>query len=501
MVGGMKAIASCQFSCLFLWGVLTPVAATAQVTVIGDSLTKEYQITFPGVPPLVSGLDETNPAARNWSEILNESRNEHFDLGAFRNFVIFNQWTDLRLLGHEYNWALPGATARVIRNVVTGQNLDEITGDEVFATLISFAPEWMQTVPRMTAQVQTTSAAAVIWCGANDLQSGNTDPGAQVNGTKISYHTIYNGDGTGAGNPQPLMDSIQASIQAIAQHVRSARPGLPIAVCAVPHIGGTPRMREATPTEPERTGRVTTALHALNASLRAWTENTLDGVWVDTQELTENLIDTEHLVIGDVTFFNRSDEAASGAPRGAHNRFLFSHDGFHPGTALQALVARRVHAALRAKAPDVFGASAPITDRELLVTVLGIPADTGFTEFMATSGAPPDQRGPGDDPDGDGLPNIGEFSLADNSPFPGGAIALPVPGADLPNASATLTWRPRFQSNVYAAITCQSSSDLKNWNDVPAAQITVAPDGAHTARVPVGANPHLYLRLRFTATP
>ncbi|MFN0126958.1 MAG: SGNH/GDSL hydrolase family protein [Verrucomicrobiales bacterium] len=476
-------------------------AAVERVTVLGDSLTKEYQISFPGLPPLVDGLDPTNPAARNWSEILHERRNAHFDLGIFRNSFFLNRWTDLRVIGHEYNWAVPGATARAVRNLITGQNLDEITSDEDFELFLQIAPDWAQTSARLTTQVQTTSAAAVIWCGANDLRYGNTDPAAQVGGVQVTYNTIYNGDGTGVGNPQRLMDSIQSSVQAIAQHVRSARAGLPIVVCAVPHIGCAPAVQVSAPTDEVRTGRVTSALHALNTNLRNWTENTLGGVWVDTQELTESLIEGGDVVFGGVTFFNQSDEATGADPPAAHNRYIFSHDGFHPGTAMHALIAQHVQAALRAKAPGVFGASPVLTDRELIVTVLGIPANTGFVEFMAGSGAPANQRGPTDDPDGDSLVNLGEFSLADNTPFPGGRTVLPVPGVDLNTASVTLTWVPRFQSNIYVAITCQSSPDFVNWTDVPAARVTVAGDGSHTARVPVVGHPALYLRLKFTALP
>ena len=232
---------------------LLPLGAES-VTVLGDSLTKEYQVTFPGLPGVVDGLDPANPSARNWSEVLHEHRNAHFNLGQFRN-SLFNRWPDLRLLGHEYNWAVPGATARAIRNLITGQNMDEITSDPDISDFIPFAPEWAQTAARMTTQVQTQSAAAVLWCGANDLRYGNTDPSTQIGGTDITYQTIYNGDGTGVGNPQPLMDSIRSSLQACAQHLRTARPTLPIVVCAVTHIGFSPAVQANAPTNEARTGR------------------------------------------------------------------------------------------------------------------------------------------------------------------------------------------------------------------------------------------------------
>lgn len=486
-----------------LLAMTVPLGAVERISVIGDSLTKEYQITFPGLPPLVDGIDSTNPSARNWSEILNEHRNAHFDLGQFKNSFFFNRWTDLRLLGHEYNWAVPGATARALRNLITGQDVAELTGDSDISEFLPYAPDWAQTAARLTAQVQTTSAAAVVWCGGNDLRFGNTDPTCQVGGTPITYDTIYDGNGTGAGNPQPLMDSLKTSIQAVAQHLRATRPDLPIVVCAVPHVGCTPAVQEGSPTDPIRTGRVTAALDTLNASLRTWTESTLGGVWVDTYSLTKDLIGAGSLVYGGVTFHNASDVIVDpGLPAApAHNRYLFAHDGFHPGTALHAIVAQRVQAALRAKAPAVFAPSPALTDREVIVTVLKIFADTGFTEFMAASGAPAGERGPSHDPDGDGLTNLGEFALAGNTPFPGGSIVLPSGTYDVEAGEVTLKWTPRYESNIYASITCQSSPDFAEWTDVPATHVTAAADGSHTARVPTEGRTRLFLRLKFTAMP
>ena len=486
--------------CLLACTPLT-LAAAERITVIGDSLTKEYQITFVGLPGVIDGIDNTQPFARNWAEILHERRNAHFDLGQFKNSPFLNQWSDLRLLGHEYNWAVPGATARALRNMVTGQDIAEITGDSDFSTFIAFAPDWAQTSARMTAQVQSTSAAAVIWCGGNDLRYGNTDPTCQVGGTPITYQTIYNGNGTGAGNPQPLMASLKASIQALAQHMKTARPALPIVVCAVPHVGGTPAVRAIAPTDAARTGRVSTALRTLNAELQAWTETTLGGVWVDTYTLTESLTTAATLTYGGVTFQNAPDSKSAGDPPAAHHRFLYSHDGFHPGTTLHAFVAKQVQAALKAKAPPVFGTSPDLTDREIITDLLGIPADTGFNEFMAASGAPAGQRGPGDNPDGDPLTNLAEFYLAGNSPFPGGPVVQPAAGYLPATATATLTWTPRFDDNIFATAICQSSTDFINWDEVPAAQITTNPDGSRTASVPGQGRPAVYLRLKIIATP
>src|SRR5436190_17134522 len=188
--------------------VAMPAAAVDHLTVIGDSLTKEYQITYPGLPGLVDGIDTTNPNARNWAEILNNFRNANFDSGEFKN-SLFVKWTDMRLLGHEYNWAIPGAAARTMRNLLIDPNGAEIAADADFNTLAGFATDWKQTPVRLSAQVTATSAGTVIWCGANDLRYGNTDPAATSGGEPIRYETIYTGNGTGAGDPLPLMNSMK----------------------------------------------------------------------------------------------------------------------------------------------------------------------------------------------------------------------------------------------------------------------------------------------------
>lgn len=476
---------------------LTLTCNAGRITVIGDSLTKEYQITFPGLPGLIAGIDALNPAARNWAEILHERRNADFDSGTFKN-SLFNLWTDLRLLGHEYNWAVPGATARSISLLSQNPDDPELLTEPNFATFTSYASDWKETPARISAQVQSGSSAAVIWCGGNDLRYGNTDPNARIGATRITYETIYEGDGTGTGEARRLTDSILAGIQSTALFLRSANPNLPIAICAVPHIGTAPEVKAQWPTDPVRTARITEALDLLNSDLKAWTEGTLGAAWVDTYTEPKALL-TGTMEIGGVSFINASDAVATANPASAHNRYLFSHDGFHPGTPVQARIAQMVQASLKATYPEVFGASPDITDREVIVNILGLAASSGFDEFMVASGAPAGQRGPDKDPDGDGLKNILEFALAGNNPMNSGIRNLPVAGES--GGAATLTWMPRFDSNIFASVVCQQSTTLGSWTDVPAAQTTVNPDGSVTAAVTPPPGGTIFLRLRVDTTP
>ena len=487
--------------------LLRPAAAVEYLTVIGDSLTKEYQVTFPGfrIPLLgveVDGIDPTNPGARNWAEILHERRGGSFNLGRFRNdpdIFDLDIWSDLRLLGHEYNWALPGGTSRTLQLILTDPDSEELLEDADFAALIALVADWRNTGTRMRAQLQGSSAAAVIWCGGNDLRFGNTDPFTKINGVQITYGSIYHGDGTGAGDPAPLMNSIRDNIKAIGQFMRDANPTLPIVIIAVPHIGCAPSVKAAWPTDSVRTGRISNALAALNAELKDWTENTLGGAWVDVYSETVHLITATERDIGCVQFHNSSDTHPAGAAAALHNRFIYSHDGFHPITAFHARVAQQVQAKLREKWPVRFGASVPLSDREIVTSVLGIPAQTGFDEFMAASGTPAGQRGALNDPDGDGLPNIFEFALSGNDPWNSRRPAVPQPG--FTGGAATLHWSPSCVSNIYAQAVCQQSSGLTTWTAVPAEQISENADGTFTASVPATGGAPVFLRLKVTAAP
>lgn len=158
-----KANSDMKFICLsfsLLGCMVASPSHAGRITVIGDSLTKEYQITFPGVnfPSLVNieGIDPLNPSARNWAEILHERRNAHFDSGSFRS-SLFNPWTDLRVLGHQCNWAVAGATARSISLMVTDPDSPELQKDPDFVSLASFAADWKMTPRRIKAQLQSES--------------------------------------------------------------------------------------------------------------------------------------------------------------------------------------------------------------------------------------------------------------------------------------------------------------------------------------------------------
>src|SRR3954469_19584278 len=123
-----------------------------QVLVVGDSLTKEYQVEF----PLLYPGNPASWAARNWAELLHAHRNAQFDLGSSGFFP------DPRLSGHRYNWAFPGATTQEIRDQLASTAVSDLAWHAEFQD-----------------QVQNVVERVVVFAGGNDVDD--------------YYDDIYNG--------------------------------------------------------------------------------------------------------------------------------------------------------------------------------------------------------------------------------------------------------------------------------------------------------------------
>jgi hypothetical protein len=515
---------------------LGSVLAGDKMLVIGDSLTKEYEVTFPGfdqycvsLPVSRPGIDQTNPTARNWAEILHTRRNGAFDMGRTKDLFacpIPDGWDDLRLSGHEYNWAVAGATARFLRNFALASDLDEWESSDQISEVLNIAEfltvrDWKLQVREWRNDMRTllsnSTDSVVIFCGGNDLKFGNSDPAATDNGAggqKISYGTIYSGDGTGRGNPTNLIDSIRKNIRSLVIDVRNnAGPNVPIVLCSVPHVGATPNVQADGFTNPTRTARCTAAIEELNRGLAALATGFNCG-FADVYKMTKDLLDNRPFQIGGVSFINSADplndSRGNRLPLSTRKRYLFTplvapaNDGFHPTTAPQAVIANLIINAFKTKYPTRFSSVQPLTSGEILWSVLGIDTDTGYQEAMAATSLTSAQRAPTADPDGDGVPNVLEYALADFNPERSDSQRL---GRPVLNATAVphvvqWSWRPRFADNAYTTLVCQRSTDLRSWMTVPSAQLLTATDGTVTASVAVPASGvQVYFRLRADVIP
>ncbi len=291
-------------------------AATQECLVFGDSLSKEYQVEFPALYP--KNPDAWN--ARNWIEILDAHRNAWFDLGKFEVF------DDPRLIGHQYDWAFPGAqTGEICGQLASRSWLDAY---------------WQST---LRSELKSNVTRVVIFAGGDDVLS--------------YYGDIYNGK-----SPTLDINGTRDNLMWLVDYVRSVRTSLQIVLVAVPHLGCSPKIQASYPTDSLKTGRVTAALDSLNAQLAALAKTRGIGFAGGVYDFTKSLISSD-FVIGGVTIIKKADA-------NARNTYAFSGDGFHPGTSAQARVAQIILDTFRSK--WLSPAIPALTDSEILSKVLDI---------------------------------------------------------------------------------------------------------------------------------
>jgi lysophospholipase L1-like esterase len=477
--------------CSVLACLSLPLQAGQKLLVVGDSLTKEYEAEFPALFP-------SNPPAweaRNWAEVLQGRRSSHFDLGSWSTYG------DLRLTGHEFNWAKPGATAREYRNFLRQDAAaEEEIATGAAAALWPFFPSWRADLQGHAANAQKV----VVFFGGNDLASGNTDPEANptVGGSvkRVTYQRIYEGTHGEGSNPDLLRNAIRKNIRSIVEWFRNpvsnggtARFSGPMVLCAVPHVGCTPKIQSETGTNATKTAVLTQMIERLNSELAAFAA-TWDVAFADTYSVTKRVLDPAPYEIGGVRFFKQAD--ADCRPR-----YLFSGDGFHPNTAAHAEMAQIIAQTFLNAYPQLAGAYQPITDRQILTQVLGIPADTGFKEWLTENNVATAKQGPFDDPDADGLPNVLEYALAARNPALRDAVSpLEV---RFVSGKMRVSWRPRFSENAYTSLTLEASAGMTggSWTAVPSGQLAAQTDGSMLAELPIGSATRRFVRLRATVIP
>ena len=303
-----------------LFAGLTFAAGTSQAVqqclVIGDSLTKEYEVEFPVLYPENRGAWD----ARNWIETLHEWRHDWFDLGHFQ------VWPDVRIVGHKHNWAFPGATTQEIRTRLASTSfLDR---------------QWQS---QLKSQIKNEVERVVIIAGGNDADS--------------YYDKIYNGS-----SPTPYINRTRDNLIWIVDWVRAQRSTIPIILVSVPHVGCAPDVQRQYPTNGIKTTRVSNALASLNSQLATIARSRGVAFVPGVFDFTRAII-TQKFYIGSV-------EINRGASAECDPRYAFSGDGFHPNTPVQAKIAQLIVAAIRARWP--LPSIPALTDQEILTKVLGI---------------------------------------------------------------------------------------------------------------------------------
>lgn len=292
------------------------VQAAQQCLVLGDSLTKEYEVEFPILFPQNNDSWDT----RNWIELLHERRQSWFDLGSFSAYY------DVRIIGHKHNWAFPGATTQEIRDRLLSTNW--------------FDKQWQS---ELREQIKNQAERIVIFAGGNDVDD--------------YYDDIYNG-----ATASKFTNKTRDNLIRIVDWVRAVKSTVPIVLVAVPHIGCAPDIQKQNPTNTVKTGRVTTALATLNSQLATLASQRGVAFCGGVFDFTRNLI-TQPLVIDGVTIIKQGDA-------NARPQYAFSGDGFHPAAALQAKIAQLIVATIRARWPSP--AIPAVTDAEIRRMWLGL---------------------------------------------------------------------------------------------------------------------------------
>lgn len=428
--------------------LILPAARAEKCLVIGDSLTKEYEVWF---PPYYT----QNPAAwnaRNWIEILHQHRTDWFDTGPLQFWVGVGVVVDPRALGHKHNWAFPGATIADIRERV------HLTG--------IFDPDQFW-VDELEDQIETEVDRVVIFAGGNDVDA--------------IYPLIYEG-----ADPAPLIQPIVNNLIWMVDWVRARAPLRHLVLVGVPHVGITPNIQSAHPTDPVKTPRVTAAFTALNDQLQAAAATRGIGFCREVFDLTVRMI-YEPVCIGGVDLIYESDPDA-------RPRYVFTGDDFHPNTGPHVKIAQAIIDTFNAAYPSK--PITPLSDSEALANVLGLADDLPFTDFLDTFLIDPSKRGLLDDAEDDGHENLIEFAIdgfdptvSDGSPF------TSVTETTIDNVSwLAFTYRPRPQPCGWCTVTPKISTNLSVWNDVPAAQWIDNADGTFTVLLPKSSGP-VFLRL------
>ena len=334
-----------------LLGFSAPAAFADQVLIIGDSLSKEYEIEF--------ATDNYPDRVKSWTEILDDLRNDDFDYGSLNSVAVPVPFTVVP--GHEYNWSWPGGVMEDFVDLVEGRTFF----DNVARDLLEDRIEDVERV--------------VFFVGGNDVDS--------------VYQTAYEGRSIESFTGRFIEET-----ETVLDYLIDEAPGREIVMVSIPHVGATPDVKSDHPFDPVLTGNATAAYAVVEAEMRALAEEKGVG-YVDIFSLTVPLLDDDDYCFQGVGFENQS--AADGRQERLWLGGPVAAD-FHPNTLLQAEIANAIIDGFNERYDSGIRR---LTTREILETLTGRDADVTYAEWALCFGV----GGISEDEDGDGLPNGIEF--------------------------------------------------------------------------------------------
>lgn len=399
-------------------------AAPFRLLAIGDSLTEEYRFEAPFSAP---DSDSLVANARNWVELLHGHRPLGFTMGSYEP-SLFN-YLDYRNAGYEYNYGVPGFKA---------QRWDELLYSATF-DMLDF-----NTRRELRSDLSAVDAV-LIFVGGNDLSLANSD----------EQH-----------------DMIREHIVRIHAYVRTNAPaGIPIIVATVPDIGATPEEQLSDPAQAALARQRVATLNANIAALDSLPDTHIARI----DAITDRIFDQQPFHLNGTLFAFPPDP--ENPPL-----HLFCKDGFHAGTATQALIANEILKAINTIAETPI----PLfTNREILADILGQNPDQPYLDWAGNAGAM------AANPDNDGLPNLIEFLLGTDPRQPDpGFLFLP---------DGTVSYIPSATALRFADLDILQSTTLEDdWIPVPAQNIQALPDGSVNV---IPTAPKLFYQFRATPKP
>ncbi|MBK1883199.1 hypothetical protein JIN85_12300 [Luteolibacter pohnpeiensis] len=402
--------------------VVSASGQAVKVLAIGDSLTEEYRFETVFSGPTSNPVDSNT---KNWVELLAENRRADLTFGSYEANLL--SYPDFRDAGYKYNYGVPGFTTENWIDVIQSSFFDTLSGD-------AYAIGCYATKTALVRHLEDDGiGVVVILLGGNDLKS--------------DYDGIFNDD-----QPPALLTEAVQNIRTIYQFVRSENSSVPVVICTFPDIGATPEVSEKY-TEPDLRVRARQRIADANASLMA-TATSLGAEVARIDSVTARVFDEVPFYLNGTLMTYEPD------PENAPDR-LFCHDGFHPATIGQALIANQIVDAInRALGTTV----EPFANRVILGDLLGLDPDQPYLDWAGSAGAMDAN------PDGDASPNLVEYMLGSEPLMPDSPFIF---GAD--GELSFLTLEDRFRFASLQVLESETLGD--DWQPVPENRIQIDASG------------------------
>jgi len=323
-------------------------------------------------------------------------------------------------------------------------------------------PQFLPYKQQIADVLRGPADAAVVWLGSNEFRA--------------NYGSLYGGT-----DPTPLINRLADDLGEVLDFVQGQKAGIKLAVVNLPDLGATPDKQAAHP-DPVKRANVTAATVLANQAIAR--RAAAHGIpVVDVFSETEKLIRGKTLWIGPVNLY-------PGSHPDNHPRHVFTRDGLHPNTCLQAVIARRIL--------DTFNqayatAIPPITDGEIL-GLMQIDLRQPYLDWAATNALT--ASGIGEDPDHDQLVNLAEFAFnLDPKTMTPAPLTL-----DTSGPAVVARYHPDPDRLRLVEVRPEGSVDLHSWEPIPENDLGLDSDGGVTIDLPPGGSAR-FVRLRVSVRP